>query len=143
MQTFHKMAVLVALAIAVAAVLVFKPSFDTDDAAHAVAADRLPRLVDLGATSCVPCRMMAPILDELREKFAGQFDVHFIDVWQNPDAGAPYRMRVIPTQIFFDAKGKELYRHEGFYSRAQILDKWQELGFTFGADAEHAPGAAK
>ena len=90
-----------------------------------------PRLVDLGAGKCIPCKQMAPILEQLRDEYAGRFDVVFIDAWKAPDAANPYRIRVIPTQIFYDANGKELFRHEGFYSREQILGKWRELGFAF------------
>ncbi len=80
----------------------------------------LPRLVDLGAHKCIPCKRMAPILDELRKDYAGAVDVQFIDVWQNPKAGKPYGIRLIPTQVFFDAKGRERFRHEGFFGREDI-----------------------
>ncbi len=88
----------------------------------------LPQLVDLGADKCIPCKMMAPILEQLKKEYAGTFNVEFIDVWKNPDAGRKYGIRVIPTQIFFDAAGKERFRHEGFFSREGILSKWKELG---------------
>jgi len=88
----------------------------------------LPRLVDLGADKCVPCKMMVPILEELREEYRGRFDVEFIDVWKKPETGRQWRIRVIPTQIFIDGNGKELYRHEGFFSKEDILKKWKELG---------------
>ena len=91
----------------------------------------LPRLVDLGADKCMPCKMMAPILEELKTAYAGQLEVEFIDVWKNEGAGEAYGVRVIPLQIFFDATGKELFRHEGFYAKEDILDKWKELGFEF------------
>lgn len=87
-----------------------------------------PRLLDLGATKCIPCKMMAPILEELKEEYAGRMDVEFIDVWQNRDAAGQYDIESIPTQIFFDASGKELYRHQGFIAKDDILKKWQELG---------------
>ena len=67
----------------------------------------LPRLVDLGADKCIPCKMMAPILEDLKKKYAGIFNVELVDVWKNPDAGKKYGIRLIPTQIFFDAAGKE------------------------------------
>jgi thioredoxin 1 len=89
---------------------------------------KLPRLVDLGADKCIPCKKMAPILSELKSNYVGQLEVEFIDVWKNPDAAKPYKLRLIPTQIFYDATGKELFRHEGFYGKADILAKWQELG---------------
>ncbi|MCU0858511.1 MAG: thioredoxin family protein [Pontiellaceae bacterium] len=90
----------------------------------------LPKLLDLGAGHCVPCRMMTPILDELKITYAGKLDVVFIDVLENKEAGEQYRIRTIPTQIFFDAEGKELFRHEGFFAKEDILVKWQELGIN-------------
>jgi len=80
----------------------------------------LPRLVDLGATKCIPCKRMAPILEALKVDYAGAVDVQFIDVWQNPQAGTPYRIRLIPTQVFFDRTGRERFRHEGFFAREEI-----------------------
>jgi len=91
----------------------------------------LPRLVDLGAGRCIPCKKMAPILEELKKEFVGRMDVEFIDVWVNPSAGNLYGIKLIPTQIFYNAYGKELFRHEGFYSREDILGKWKELGMDF------------
>ncbi len=89
----------------------------------------LPRLVDLGADQCIPCKMMTPILEGLRTEYAGRLRVEFYDVWKNPGVGQQYGIRVIPTQIFYDASGKELWRHEGFISKEDILAKWKELGF--------------
>lgn len=92
---------------------------------------KLPKLVDLGAGKCVPCKAMKPILDGLREEYRGKFDVVFIDVWKNREAGPQYGIRVIPTQIFYDETGKERFRHEGFFSREDILKTWKDLGYTF------------
>jgi thioredoxin 1 len=88
----------------------------------------LPKLLDLGAGKCIPCKMMAPILEEMKKDYTGTLEVEFIDVWKNPDAGKQYKIEVIPTQIFYDATGKELFRHIGFYAKADILAKWKELG---------------
>ena len=95
---------------------------------RAADAPALPRLVDLGAGKCIPCKQMKPILAELTQAYTGQFDVVFIDVWENRAAGEPYGIRIIPTQIFFAADGKELARHEGFMAKKDILAKWKELG---------------
>ncbi len=105
------------------------------------AAANLPRLVDLGAGKCIPCKMMAPILAELKKTYAGKVDVQFIDVWVNPDEAPKYGIKIIPTQIFYDAAGKELFRHEGFFAREDILAKWKEFGVDL-ADATAVPGAA-
>jgi len=90
--------------------------------------ESLPKLIDLGADKCIPCKMMAPILDELKSEYEGSLIVEFIDVWKNPDEAPKYGIKLIPTQIFFDASGKEIFRHEGFISKEDILAKWQELG---------------
>ena len=103
---------------------------------NAPAKAALPRLVDLGADKCIPCKAMAPILKELNREYAGRMDVEFIDVWKNPKAGKAYRIKLIPTQIFFDASGKELFRHEGFFSKKDILAKWKEFGVEFKAEAK-------
>ncbi|MHB1457894.1 MAG: thioredoxin family protein [Armatimonadota bacterium] len=89
---------------------------------------KLPRLLDLGATKCIPCKMMAPILKELAKEYKGKLKVDFIDVWENEGVGQKYKIKTIPTQIFYDANGKELYRHIGFYSKEDILAKFKELG---------------
>ncbi len=94
-------------------------------------AKKLPRLVDLGADKCIPCKMMAPILEEMKKDYAGTINVEFIDVWKEPDRAKEYGISIIPTQIFFDASGKELFRHEGFFSKEDILGKWKEFGVEF------------
>jgi len=149
MKTSIKLLILAALAVTVAAAMVLKkgkpapdasarapttianttPSVTTNSAP--VASVKLPRLLDLGAGKCIPCKMMAPILEELKTEYTGRMIVEFIDVWVNPDAAKPYGIEVIPTQIFYDADGKELFRHVGFFAKEDILGKWQELGVTF------------
>jgi thioredoxin 1 len=91
--------------------------------------------VDLGADKCVSCKMMIPVLNELRKEYAGQMEVEFVDVWKNPKAAKAHKIKLIPTQIFFDAAGKERFRHEGFLGKEDILAKWRELGVEFKAEA--------
>ena len=87
----------------------------------------LPRLLDLGAGKCIPCKMM-PILEELQKEYAGRLEVVFIDVLEMPDTAKAYNVEMIPTQIFYDAAGNELFRHTGFFAKDDILAKWKELG---------------
>lgn len=91
----------------------------------------LPVLLELGSHKCPPCRKMMPILDELRAKYAGKFQIKYIDVWQDRAAGAKYGVKAIPTQIFYDSKGTELYRHTGFLPKKDILAAWKSLGVKF------------
>lgn len=124
------------LALSIAVVLIVKHGVRREPAAErmgerSVPQQALPRLVDLGAGKCIPCKMMAPILEDLKKTLAGTLDVQFIDVWENPEAGRQYGINVIPTQIFYDARGKELFRHEGFMGKEDILAKWKEFGMEF------------
>ena len=107
-----------------------KPTLDREVAtAQTARAPRaLPRMVDLGADKCIPCKKMAPILAELKIEYAGKAIVEFIDVWKNPEAGKRYDFRVIPTQVFFDRDGREVWRHEGFLPKDEIIIKLKELG---------------
>lgn len=91
-------------------------------------ARKLPKLIDLGAGKCIPCKKMAPILEKLKEDLKDKAEVVFIDVWKNPDAGREYNIQLIPTQIFFDAEGKEVFRHVGFFSREDILAQLKKMG---------------
>jgi len=99
----------------------------------------LPRLVDLGAGTCIPCKMMVPVLEELKKEYAGRLSVEFYDVREDPGVAAEYGIRVIPTQIFYDAAGKELFRHEGFIGKEDILAKFRECGVDLTGGAAQAP----
>jgi thioredoxin 1 len=132
MKPLQKMVILFALLVAVGFVLAKRQQNAKSESATTTASvteeKPLPRLVDLGAGKCIPCKAMAPILEELRKEYDGVFEVIFIDVWEDPPAAEPYKINLIPTQVFFDAKGRELWRHEGFLAKADILTKWKELG---------------
>lgn len=131
MNKISKIAIIIVLIIAVGAVIAHKENSKTDSQSKPPEnLKSLPWLVDLGAGKCIPCKMMAPILDELKKEYAGIFSVEFIDVWENPGQAKKYKVELIPTQIFFDASGKELFRHVGFFSRKDILGTWKELGLN-------------
>lgn len=105
------------------------------EAGSAAQQQALPRLVDLGAGTCIPCKMMMPVLEDLRKTYAGRLDVQFIDVRENPEEGRKYGIKVIPTQIFQDAAGVERFRHEGFLGKDDILAKWKDLGVELGGNS--------
>ena len=130
----RNVAIIGTLGVAVVAVVVLKHGKGAAESAVAAVAQvasqgkALPRLVDLGAGKCIPCKLMKPILEDLKATCAETFKTEFVDVWENPDAGKQYGINMIPTQIFFGADGKELFRHEGYFSKDNILAKWRELG---------------
>jgi thioredoxin 1 len=128
MNKFWKIAIVAVLIAAVVVVVAIKQRDKADVSSNLGQARDLPRLVDLGSDQCIPCKMMAPILEELKKEYAGRLEVEFVDVWKNSAEAERYGIKLIPTQIFFDALGKELFRHEGFFSKEDILGKWKELG---------------
>ena len=85
-------------------------------------------MVDLGARKCIPCKMMAPILEKLEKDYKGKAAIVFVDVWEDPAAAKRFAIRAIPTQIFFDKRGQEVRRHEGFISEKDIIKQLSEMG---------------
>ena len=85
-------------------------------------------MVDLGAKSCIPCKMMAPILEKLDKDYKGKAAILFIDVWKDPDQAKRFGIQTIPTQIFYDKQGKEVLRHSGFMSEEAIVTQLKKMG---------------
>jgi thioredoxin 1 len=85
-------------------------------------------LIDLGADQCVPCKMMAPILSKLQKDYKDKTAIVVIDVYRHNDQVQRFGIRAIPTQIFFDPNGKEVYRHTGFMSEKAIVEQLSKMG---------------
>jgi len=114
----------------IVAVLLFVGGMLLPLSASAAGKSALPRLVDVGADKCIPCKMMASILDDLKATYSGKLDVEFVDVWKHREEAQTYGVKMIPTQIFYSPDGKELYRHQGFFAKEDILAKWHALGYN-------------
>jgi thioredoxin 1 len=93
-----------------------------------VAKITLPKLLDFGAGTCIPCKKMAPILQELTEEYKGRVVIKIIEVYQERELTKANGIRLIPTQIFFDAKNQEVYRHIGFMDKEQIKNVFKTMG---------------
>lgn len=120
--------------LAVSIVLLFLPSLAQSNAPASSAKEpktALPRMVDLGRGQCTPCKMMAPVLNELKQTYAGVIDIEYINIAENPGAmeklGLP--VRAVPFQIFYDTSGKIVKRHYGYMSREELVQAFKELGF--------------
>jgi thioredoxin 1 len=85
-------------------------------------------MVDLGAKTCIPCKMMAPILTKLEKQYAGKAAVIFLDVQEYPELIKRFGLSAIPTQIFFDKDGKGVLRHRGFMSEEAIVKQFKDMG---------------
>jgi thioredoxin 1 len=90
----------------------------------------MPTMVDLGANECIPCKMMVPIMEKVEKKYQGKAAIVFIDVWKNKEPAKRFGVRAIPTQIFFDKEGKEVFRHEGFMGEADIDRVFKKMGVS-------------
>ena len=87
-----------------------------------------PSMIEFGSTGCVPCEMMQPILENVRKKYPDKLNVVFVHVRENKMLGVRFGIRVIPVQVFYDAKGKEVFRHTGFYAEAEVLKQLKKIG---------------
>jgi len=96
------------------------------------AAETNPKItfIELGSVNCIPCKKMQPIMKSIQEKYGSQIKVIFYDVWKDEykSKAQEYKIRLIPTQVFLDDKGKEIYRHEGFYPENEMDTFLQSKG---------------
>ena len=84
--------------------------------------------IELGADRCIPCKAMQPIMKEIAAEFAGKVQVVFYDVWKDPEPARKYKIQLIPTQVFVDRNGREVFRHVGFFSKEEIMKMLKEKG---------------
>jgi len=89
-----------------------------------------PVLVDFGSNSCIPCRQMRPILQEVRKEHSGKAEVLVIDVYKYQNLAREHKIRMIPTLTFFDSNGKEVHRHQGFMSKKAIMEQLKKMGVS-------------
>ncbi|MCK9365230.1 MAG: thioredoxin domain-containing protein [Syntrophales bacterium] len=87
-----------------------------------------PMVVDLGSNSCIPCRQLRPILQKIRKDYMGKLEVLIIDINNNPQLVSEYKVQLIPTVVFFDATGKEIFRNQGFMSEEKIKEQLAKMG---------------
>jgi thioredoxin 1 len=86
--------------------------------------------IELGSTTCIPCKKMQPVMKSIESRYAGQISVLFHDVMKDRSQSQKYKIKLIPTQVFLDKAGKEIMRHEGFFAEAEIDKFLQSQGLT-------------
>ncbi len=128
MSNSARIAIVVVVAVAVSAVIAAKTGPRPATAVSPEVVSGLPTLVELGSTTCVPCQMMEEVLDELRDGYQERLNVQFVNVHADPDTAQAYGVRVIPTQVFLDAQGNEVFRHEGYFPTEDILKAFSDHG---------------
>ena len=85
-------------------------------------------VVDFGSNSCIPCRQLRPILQKIRQDYTGKLEVLIIDIRNNQKLASEYQIQMIPTVVFFDPAGKEVFRHQGFMSEEKVKEQLAKLG---------------
>jgi len=88
----------------------------------------LVTFIELGADRCIPCKAMQPIMKEIAAEYKGRVQVVFYDVWKNPEPGRKYGIQLIPTQVFLDKTGKELFRHTGLFPKNELVEFLKKQG---------------
>ena len=84
--------------------------------------------IELGADRCIPCKAMQPVMREIAQKYKGTIQVVFYDVWKTPKYAKDYGIKMIPTQVFIDKNGDEIFRHVGFFAKDEIIKMLKEKG---------------
>lgn len=110
------------------AVLVSVAPASAQRKSDAVPVKGMVTMVDLGARKCIPCKMMAPILEKLEKEYKSRAAIVFLDVWEDNEPAYRFKIKGIPTQIFFDKQGSEVYRHYGFMSEEEIVNQLKKMG---------------
>lgn len=88
----------------------------------------IPYLLDLGSVNCTPCKKMFPILAQIEKEYSNKIYVEFIDINEKREESKKYKIKVIPTQILFDKTGKEVFRHEGFIEKINLVEQFKKVG---------------
>lgn len=88
----------------------------------------LPTLAEFGWRTCIPCKEMKPILEELAVEYQGKLNVVIVEVYEHEDQTRQYEIMTIPTQILFDSKGKEVIRHVGLWAKKDIITQLKKMG---------------
>jgi len=79
-----------------------------------------PVLVDFFATWCGPCKMLAPVLKEVKDNLADRVTIIKIDVDKNQELASKYQVRGVPTMMLF-YEGQQVWRQSGLLSKEEII----------------------
>jgi len=86
--------------------------------------------LEFGSTTCIPCKMMEKVMEEVRVDYGDKVEVIFHNVNEEKKLSGEYGIKMIPTQIFLDSEGKEFHRHIGYYPTEEIAKVLLERGIT-------------
>jgi FKBP-type peptidyl-prolyl cis-trans isomerase 2 len=87
-----------------------------------------PTIAEFGSSTCIPCKQMKPILEELAAEYDGKSNVVIIEVYEQRELTQQYGIMAIPTQVVFDSSGQEVTRHVGFWAKEDIIAQLDQIG---------------
>ena len=88
-----------------------------------------PAIYEFSRKLCPICRETEQVLLEVQGKYGEQFQVRVLYIDEDIKLFRQYQITIVPTQVFLDASGKEVFRHEGLFPREKLVVKLRELGF--------------
>ena len=125
---YNRFSALIAVIVVTTVFTISMTGYSAENVPASVPVKGMVTMVDLGAKKCIPCKMMAPILEKLEKAYSGKAAIVFIDVWEHKEEAQKFGIRAIPTQIFFDADGKEVARNTGFMPEEAIVAQLSKMG---------------
>jgi thioredoxin 1 len=88
-----------------------------------------PALYEFGAKYCIPCKEMKEVMAALKTSHGDQVEFRMVYADEERPLFEQYKIMLIPTQVFFDASGKEVDRHIGALPKEEVIKKLKELKF--------------
>lgn len=88
------------------------------------------KMINFIEENCYACVKMEGLMKEIISEYEGVAEIAEVDVMENSELANKYNIMYTPTQIFFDEDGNEIYRHEGFIGKKDLVKKFAELGVS-------------
>jgi thioredoxin 1 len=89
-----------------------------------------PAIYEFGRKLCPICHQMEEVLNGLQNRYADQFTLRLLYIDEDIKLFRQFNIAIVPTQVFLDASGKEVFRHEGLFPREKLEQKLRELNFV-------------
>lgn len=85
-------------------------------------------IMEFGGAHCIPCMHMQPVLQDLREAVGKKAVIRNFWIQDHPDVAQLHKIMLMPTQVVFNPKGEEVFRHMGYFPPAEFQAALQKLG---------------
>ena len=86
------------------------------------------KFLEIGSDKCIPCKQMKVVTENIVKKYGDELAFQYIDIYENKDVADDYKVQLIPTQIFYNQKGVEIFRHVGYFPEEKIDSLLQANG---------------